>query len=224
MGFDIGTLIRAGGEGLIGHRQGQQAAVQREAASVQEEEDRKIRELQRQKAMMELAAAGRPPRPRAPSFGGGAGGLSFSGVGTEEEARDILGRNPPDTPDQPFITMNGRRFPDTPEGREAALEWQRRAGASSRVRVPEGAARIQDPNARAVDAAKFDLTTGTGAVGVGALGGDPDEPFDQPALGQDFEELRIKNTLRQQILAENPNLPREQVEAEVNRRIIAAGQ
>lgn len=44
----------------------------------------------------------------------------------------------PEPPEAPTITLDGRRFPDTPEGREAALAWQRQT--SDAGRAPTGGA------------------------------------------------------------------------------------
>ena len=64
MGFDTGTLIRAAGSGLVGHKQGQLAARDRADFEAREAEDAQTRDIQRQMDLVELEMMRNPvPKP-----------------------------------------------------------------------------------------------------------------------------------------------------------------
>ena len=64
MGFDTGTLIRAAGSGLVGHKQGQLAARDRADFEAREAEDAQTRDIERQMKLAELQAMRNPaPKP-----------------------------------------------------------------------------------------------------------------------------------------------------------------
>ena len=64
MGFDTGTLIRAAGSGLVGHKQGQIAARDRADFEAREAEDAQTRDIERQMKLAELQAMRNPtPKP-----------------------------------------------------------------------------------------------------------------------------------------------------------------
>ena len=215
MAIDFATLIRAGGEGLIGHRQGQRAREEQDREDARQASTEKTAQLRRDRELMEIEAL-KNPAPETP-FSASGGGVS-SRFETEADARAFADRNRPDpnepTAARPFRATNAQGVSGTFETAEEANAFSSSGAADS----------ITDPAAKSVDAAKFDLLSGGGELPVGALGGDPSDILDQPALGPEFQELMVMNQLRQQILAEQPGLPREAVEAEVERRIQAAGQ
>ncbi len=100
MGFDTGTLIRAAGSGLVGHKQGQLAARDRADFEAREAEDAQTRDIQRQMNLVDLYAKKNPPVP-TPKYGVDArGNITGSGFGTEGDARAFQERNPV-TPEEP---------------------------------------------------------------------------------------------------------------------------
>lgn len=54
--------------------------------------------------------------------------------------------------------------------------------------------------------------------------GDPNDAFDRPDLGKEFKALMVMNAIRQQLRVEHPEWGREEIEAEVRRRITEAGR
>lgn len=71
-----------------------------------------------------------PPEPKYFNTGGGV----FT-TGDPSQMRYVPGtaprQNPPPEPEDKWISMGGRRFPNTPEGEEAALAWQRQVREAS---------------------------------------------------------------------------------------------
>ena len=64
MGFDTGTLIRAAGSGLVGHKKGQLAARDRADFEAREAEDAQTRDIEQQMKLAELQAMQNPvPKP-----------------------------------------------------------------------------------------------------------------------------------------------------------------
>ena len=108
MGFDTGTLIRAAGSGLVGHKQGQIAARDRADFEAREAEDAQTRDIQRQVALFELHARENPPV-STPTYGVDANGnVTGSGFGAEEDAREFQERNPA-APQEPKAPTYGAR-------------------------------------------------------------------------------------------------------------------
>ena len=128
MGFDTGTLIRAAGSGLIGHKQGQLAAQDRQRQQAREDEDAQMRDLQRQVVLLDLHAKENPPVPTPRYSVDARGNITGSGFGTEKGARDFQGRTAPPAEEPGEINVNAggitRKFPDTEEGRAAARQFR----------------------------------------------------------------------------------------------------
>ena len=164
MAIDFGTLIRAGGEGLIGHRQGQLAREEQDREDARQASTEKTAQLRREREMMEIEAL-RNPAPETPRFGVGASGRpTISGATDPGRIEEFLQQFPPTASDEPTL----QRF-DTSEGMST---FDPSTGAATPLIGPggdrlRGISRTQDDEAveaNRVSAARADVSDALTAV------------------------------------------------------------
>lgn len=232
MSFDLGAMIRSAALSGAGYFEGDTARQERERQQRIEDErlerERRQAELAEQEQLIRLSALSKANNapPPLPEFRVNVDGVS--GTFTDEEAaRGFRDRNRiPREPQQGSVRVNrggiSREFPDTPEGREAAMRWRDQVEGADEGIGAGGKSQAQRTRAdivRAGLAAAEENRDKPSIRGFDFMG--PQAPIraepDETTAAM-LEMIRAENDIRRELRQQGIADP-EVIEAEVRRRL-----